>query len=767
MAPRMTPATSTPAYSPARHDLTPAPFAHPSGSITARVRELTALLAQASDALMIGDANGRITWVNAAWEAMTGYTLQQIVGRKASSLLRRGDVDPETARAIRVAVREGLAFEGELRNYRANCSPFWTRLRLTPVRDDQGVLQSFICVKHDITAQRSREAQTRALIQHAATVIIGLHPDGTIFEWNDAAATLFGAARDEVLGREFAGQFVREHERQQVRRAFARVLAGDSLLGVEQCLRSRSGREVRVRWNVSTFSTAAGEVAGLIAVGDDVTERVAAQERFRVLYERSSDPHLFFAEHIVDCNEATVRMLRAPNREALIGMHPAQLSPPVQPDGEASAPKAHRMIEQAHANGHHRFDWLHRRLDGTDVLVEVSLSSVTLDGRPTLLAVWRDLTERVRAEAALRRERARLVDAIELLDSGFAMFDDEHRLLVCNRAFVFDRPEWDALARPGVPLHELLEATLVDGKVPETGESGESWIARAVERHRGEGETHVQVVGDRTLRITVQPTSDGGSVALATDISPLMAVQRSLEQARDAADDANRAKSDFLARMSHELRTPLNAIIGFTRIIARSRDTSLPEREREFLSRVEANGLRLLTLVNDILDLAKVEAGRLDVHRAPTDIGALVSETVAQCEGYPRRPDVALRAEVPGAPAMLVTDGAKLRQVLVNLISNALKFTERGEVVVRVVTNTAQRPLLVEVHDTGRGIPRQRLSAIFEAFEQADATTGRDYGGTGLGLSISRALCLALGARLSVDSTPGEGSTFRVVLPAA
>ncbi|MCC6929127.1 MAG: PAS domain S-box protein [Gemmatimonadaceae bacterium] len=731
------------------------------------MRELHALMSQASDAVMISDARGRVTWVNPAWERMTGYTMAQIVGRTASSLLRHNDVEPTTAQAIRHAVRNGLAYQGELRNHRADGSPFWTRISLTPIRDDHGELQSFICVKLDITAQRSREAQIRALIQHAATVIIGLYPDGTIFEWNDAAATLFGIPRDHVVGRALWDQVACEDDREAVRRAIARVLEGDALRGIHQRLRSRTGATIRVRWNVSTFANDAGEIAGVIAVGDDVTERYAAQERFRVLFEHSSDSHILFAGHILHCNDATVRMLRAPNREALIGVHPATLSPPLQPDGEPSEEKARRMIELAHAKRHHRFDWLHRRLDGTDVFVEVSLASITLDGRPTLIGVWRDLTQRMGAEEALRRERARLVDAVELLDSSFAMFDAEDRLLVCNSAFVFDRPQWEALARPGVPLRALLEATLVDGKVPETGESGEAWIARAMERHRGEGETFVQVVGDRTLRVTVQPTSDGGSVSLATDISPLMAVQRSLEQARDAADEANRAKSDFLARMSHELRTPLNAIIGFTRLMARSRDTFLPEREREFLSRVEANGSRLLALVNDILDLAKVEAGRVDVQRAPTDICTLVTETVAQCEGYPRRPEVVLRTDVPSAPATLVTDGAKLRQVLVNLISNALKFTERGEVVVRVVTNAAQRPLLVEVHDTGCGIPPHRLGAIFEAFEQADATTGRDYGGTGLGLSISRALCLAIGARLSVESAPGEGSTFRVVLPAA
>jgi signal transduction histidine kinase len=173
----------------------------------------------------------------------------------------------------------------------------------------------------------------------------------------------------------------------------------------------------------------------------------------------------------------------------------------------------------------------------------------------------------------------------------------------------------------------------------------------------------------------------------------------------------------------------------------------------------------LLKLVNDVLDVAKIEAGRVSVDIGPVQVDVLVREVVEQLEGQPRAAGVALRAEVPAAAVSMETDARLLRQVLINLVGNAIRFTHEGYVLVRLVTEPrTRRALRIEVVDTGIGIPADRQRAIFEPFEQADSTTTRAYGGTGLGLSIARSLCDALGFELTVDSTPGEGSTFRIGL---
>jgi signal transduction histidine kinase/DNA-binding response OmpR family regulator/CHASE3 domain sensor protein len=238
-----------------------------------------------------------------------------------------------------------------------------------------------------------------------------------------------------------------------------------------------------------------------------------------------------------------------------------------------------------------------------------------------------------------------------------------------------------------------------------------------------------------------------------------------LRASRDAAEEANRAKSAFLATMSHELRTPLNSVIGFANLLRRNRAGTFGAQDLQFLDRIRDNGTHLLNLINDILDVSKIEAGRMEVRPVPTDLGPLVRETLAQLEGQQRDRPVALRADVPDGLLPVEVDPHRFRQVLINLIGNALKFTEAGSVTLRVVADPRGLPLALDVIDTGVGIPPERLEAIFEAFTQADATTERRFGGTGLGLTISRQLLRLMGADLTVTSTVGQGSTFRIAFP--
>jgi signal transduction histidine kinase len=260
----------------------------------------------------------------------------------------------------------------------------------------------------------------------------------------------------------------------------------------------------------------------------------------------------------------------------------------------------------------------------------------------------------------------------------------------------------------------------------------------------------------------------GAALFVSRDIDRRLHAEEEARRAKEVAEAASRAKSEFLAMMSHELRTPLNSVIGFSNVLLKNRGGNFRERDLLYLRRIRAGGQHLLSLINEVLDLSKIEAGRMRVDRMPVAIGLLVEDTLASFEGQVRDRPLALDAEIPDHLTPIMTDPSRLLQVLTNLIGNAVKFTERGRVVVRVVADPAsRRPTSIEVADTGIGIPPERQAAIFDAFEQADSSTARRFGGTGLGLAVSKSLCDLMGYRLEVESRPGCGSVFRVILTGA
>ncbi len=239
---------------------------------------------------------------------------------------------------------------------------------------------------------------------------------------------------------------------------------------------------------------------------------------------------------------------------------------------------------------------------------------------------------------------------------------------------------------------------------------------------------------------------------------------RQLEEAKHKAEQANKVKSQFLTHVSHEMRTPLNSVIGFANLLSKNKEANLSEHDLFYLNRIVGNATHLLNVIGQMLDLSMIESGKLTLVMSEVSLAELIRETIADLRGHARAESVPMIADIPKGAQSIDTDRQKLKQVLINLLGNALKFTERGGITVRVIVDVLRRPIRIEVSDTGVGIPKERFDAIFEAFDRVQPRGDSASEGTGLGLTISRSLCSLMGYEISVESEVGKGSTFTIHL---
>lgn len=365
----------------------------------------------------------------------------------------------------------------------------------------------------------------------------------------------------------------------------------------------------------------------------------------------------------------------------------------------------------------------------------------------------------------LNRARLRLADAMESTGEGFAIFDADDRLIAANSAIHELWPQISDYIRPGVSFRELVERSWDAGLVTDSSMSRADWLEDRISRHLSGHSTITRHLDrGRWLKITERRTAEGGVVMAATDITALKQAEAAQQKAKEEAEAANRAKSDFLATMSHELRTPLAGVLGMSDLLLSS---DLSATQREYASTIRTSAAALLHIVNDILDYSKIESGMLVFEQRPFDLLRLIEDIVDLL--HPKAREKGLQIVIDMAadlPRTLTGDDGRIRQILINLIGNAIKFTEKGWVLIRVEKNDTG-DIVFRIEDTGIGIASAQLETIFDKFTQADASTARQFGGTGLGLAICRKLADLMGGSIHADSQPGKGSAFTCTLPLA
>jgi signal transduction histidine kinase/CheY-like chemotaxis protein len=376
-----------------------------------------------------------------------------------------------------------------------------------------------------------------------------------------------------------------------------------------------------------------------------------------------------------------------------------------------------------------------------------------------------------RAKSAVQIAERRLWDSVESIRDGFAVFDPDGTLIAANPAYLAPFEGIDCVG-PGISYQELLEIAVGEGLIDVGTEGRADWCARMMARWR---QPEIEPVtlrfwNGQFARLIDRRTRDGDMVTLALNITSTIRRERALKRAREKAEAASRAKSAFLANMSHEIRTPMNGVVGMADILL---DTPLTDEQRLYIQTIRSSGEALLAIINDVLDYSKIEAQRLTLHPAPFDLERTIQDVLTLLSPSAQEKGLILALDYDlFMPTRLVGDAGRIRQVLTNLIGNAVKFTQGGSVTVRVVGRPGGpglRHVTVSVEDTGIGIAPEMRRHIFGEFNQVEDEMNRRFDGTGLGLAITKSLIELMSGEIWVDSELAKGScfSFRLKLPVA
>jgi PAS domain S-box-containing protein len=711
-------------------------------------RFFEALLEVSPEAIVTTTADDTVASWNPAAERLFGYTAEEALGRDIDELVaRRADLQEEGKELDREA-SEGRMVRAVTQRTRKDGSLVDVDIVGGPVTVG-GELVAKHVFYHDISELQQQKRYYESLLEMSPAAIMTVDLDAIVTSWNPAAERLLGYTREEAIGRSIDDLVANNDEvRDQ-----AKDVSHQAALGRQVHLVTRRTRKDGSLVDVDVVAApivVGGEQVAYYAMYSDISELQEQKRYFESLLEISPAA-------IVVTNLESKVVSWNPGAEKVFGYPAGEAIGSLLDDLVASRPEIHEEAvgySQAAERGE-RIQAMARRTRKDGSLVDVQMFSepvVVNEDRVGYVVIYHDVTD-------IQRQKRYYEALVEVSPVAIALMAREGTINSWNPAAerLFGYTADEAIGRN---IDDLVSTT------DEIRAEAEAYTAR------GMSGDIVHAITRRTHRdgTLVDVEMFGAPVIVAGEAVGLYGLYhdiRDLQQARRDAEAATEAKSAFLATMSHEIRTPLNAVIGMTGLLL---DTDLSAEQRDYAEVTRSSGDALLGVINDILDFSKIEAGRLDLEEAPFDLRECVESALelAAASALKKGLDIAYDLDA-GAPGALVGDVTRLRQVLINLLNNAVKFTERGEVVVTVGAERIagdRHRVHFAVRDTGIGIPEDRMGRLFESFSQVDPSTTRRHGGTGLGLAISRRLAELMGGTMWVESTVAVGSTFHFTIEA-
>jgi len=725
---------------------------------------------------------------------MLGYTLEELRELTWAELTHPDDLAPDVEQF-------GRLLSGEIDNYtldkrflRKDGAVLYTNMSVACTRNEDGSIDKVLASLLDITERQVATEELRKLsraIEYSPVSVVVTDRNGNIEYVNPTFTEVSGYTSEEAIGQNprilnSGNQFEEVYEK-----LWQTISSGEIWRG-ELCNKKKNGELFWESSSISPIANKEGEITHFVAVKEDITARREAQEALAELEERSrtlleSAGEGIFGVDLKGCvtfvNVAAGRLLGYAVGE-LMGTEIHPLIHHSRADG-TSYPVDECPMRLAYTDGEpqHVDDEVLWRKDGTRFAVDYTATPIRKgEGVTGSVVTFRDITERKQAEIELieakeaaegaqeeaeekQQELLRLVNGLPL---PTALFDPNGEVLAINQTFTDllgytagDIPSVEAHWEPFYPDPVYREEIRADwtGRVQQSAQTGRpiepmDLSITAKTREIYDLQAHTVQVGRLAATMWVDFTEKNRAA-------------RELLEAKEAADAANRSKSEFLANMSHEIRTPMNAILGFTEILSGLVEES---QQRDYLRSIQASGKSLLSLINDILDLSKVEAGKLELEYEAINPRTIFEEMQAVFSQKLEEKGLDFIIEIdPELPGAIVLDETRLRQVLFNVIGNAIKFTHEGQIKLSVHNrypddNRSKLDLIFEIEDTGIGIPEEQIDRIFGAFEQQTGQSNREYGGTGLGLAITKRLVEMMNGEIHATSEVDKGTIFHVTL---